>query len=67
MPKKQFKSRPSSSRRERRVSIRSELRAQPDLHKIAKAVVALVMAQAEKEAEEQAASASINSERPDGK
>lgn len=40
--------------RERRISVRSELRKQPDVERIAKVVVALAMAQAEKEAEEQA-------------
>lgn len=39
--------------RNRRVSIRSELRRQPDLSKLAGAVIALAMAQAEKEAAEQ--------------
>lgn len=37
--------------RNRRLSIRSELRREPDVHKIARAVVALAMAQAEAEAE----------------
>lgn len=36
--------------RKRRFSIRSERRAQPDVHKIARAVVALAMAQAEADA-----------------
>lgn len=40
--------------RKRRISVRSELRKQPDVERIAKVVVALAMAQAEKEAEEQA-------------
>jgi hypothetical protein len=37
-------------RRERRLSVRSELRAQPDLQKIARSVVALAIAHAEAEA-----------------
>lgn len=37
--------------RQRRISIRGELRSTPDVHKIARAVVALAMAQAEKEAQ----------------
>jgi len=45
---------PRRQGRERRVSVRSELRKQPDVERIAKVVVALAMAQAEKEAEEQA-------------
>lgn len=36
-----------SGHRERHLSIRSELRKQPDVHKIARAVVALAIAQAE--------------------
>jgi len=39
-----------SRRRERHLSIRSELRREPDVRKIARAVVALAMAQAEAEA-----------------
>lgn len=42
-------------RRERRLSIRTELRTEPDLQKIAGAVIALAMAQAEKEAQAQRA------------
>ena len=58
MPKNK-KSTPSSATprrrgRDRRISVRSELRKQPDVERIAKVVVALAMAQAEKEAEEQA-------------
>ena len=37
--------------RQRRVRIRSDLRGQPDLQKIANTVVALALAQAEKEAQ----------------
>jgi hypothetical protein len=53
MPKnKSTRSRSTRGRgRDRRLSIRSELRAEPDLHKIARAVVTLAMAQAEKEAQ----------------
>lgn len=40
--------------RERRLSVRSELRDQPDVHKIARAVIAMAMAQAEAEAAAQA-------------
>jgi hypothetical protein len=39
-----------SRRRERHLSIRSELRREPDVRKIARAVVALAMAQAAQEA-----------------
>jgi hypothetical protein len=43
--------------------VRSELRKEPDLHKIARAVIALAMAQAEHDAaEEAAAQATIASE-----
>lgn len=41
--------------RDRRVRIRSELRAQPDLQKIANTVLAMALAQAEKEAQAEAA------------
>ena len=56
MPKNRKKyqrdqSRPRLRGRDRRISIRSELRAVPDVQKIARAVVALAMAQAEKEAQ----------------
>lgn len=40
-------------RRERRVRIREDLRREPDLHKIANTVIALAMAQAEKDAQQQ--------------
>ncbi|MGL5827860.1 MAG: hypothetical protein ACRCYU_24100 [Nocardioides sp.] len=43
--------RPRLRGRDRRISIRSELRAVPDVQKIARAVVALAMAQAEMEAQ----------------
>lgn len=39
----------------RRLSIRSELRGEPDVRKYARAVIALAMAQAEREAEAQRA------------
>lgn len=39
---------------ERRLSVRSQLRKEPDMNKIARTVIALAMAQAEKEAEEAA-------------
>lgn len=56
MPKNQpSRRRKASPRRERRLSVRSELRQEPDVSKIARAVVALAIAQAEKEAQEQAA------------
>lgn len=42
--------------RERHISIRSELRKEPDVQKIARAIVAMALAQAEKEAQEQATS-----------
>lgn len=47
--------RPPGRGRTRRISIRSELRREPDTQRIAKAVIALAMAQAEKEAAEEAA------------
>lgn len=56
--KRHLASQRGSRRRERRLSIRSELRREPDVRKIARAVVALAMAQAEQEAaaqQEQAA------------
>lgn len=40
-------------RRERHLSVRSELKRQPDVNKIARAVVAFAIAQAEKEATEE--------------
>lgn len=55
---KNKKSRHSS----RHISVRSELRREPDLQKIAGTVIALAMAQAEKEA--QAAEAERRSEEP---
>lgn len=39
--------------KDRRISIRSQLRKEPDVHKIAKAIVALALAQAEAEAKAQ--------------
>lgn len=39
--------------RQRHLSVRSELQREPDVHKIARAVIALAIAQAEKEAAEQ--------------
>jgi hypothetical protein len=56
MPKNQTHSQVENRRprRERRISLRTELRRQPDLQKIAHAVVALAMAQAEKEAQAEA-------------
>ena len=39
------------ARRERHISLRAERRKQPDLQKIAHAVVAMAMAQAEKDAQ----------------
>lgn len=40
--------------RERRIRIRSDVRNQPDLQRIATAVIALAQAQAEKEAQQEA-------------
>lgn len=54
--------RSSGPGRTRRLSIRSELRRQPDVQKIAKAVIALAIAQAEKEAAEDAASRKAESD-----
>lgn len=42
------------SRRPRRVSVRSELRREPDVRRIARAVIGIAMAQAEAEAQQQA-------------
>lgn len=54
MPKKNsvnYKKGGSAPRREpRRVSIRAELRQEPDVRKYARAVIALALAQAEREA-----------------
>lgn len=41
--------------KDRRISIRSELRQEPDVHKIARAVIALALAQAEADAARRAA------------
>lgn len=43
--------------RQRRIRIRSDLRSQPDLQKIANTVIALALAQAEKDAQLQAQNA----------
>jgi hypothetical protein len=43
--------RPKGRGRERRISVRSERRDQPDLRKLARAVIQLALAQAEAEAE----------------
>ncbi len=48
---KRDQSRPRLRGRNRRISIRSELRDVPDVQKIARAIVALAMAQAEKGAQ----------------
>jgi len=46
-----------AARRERHLSVRSELREQPDVGKIARVVIAMAMAQAETNARAQAAHA----------
>ena len=51
-------------RRERRVRIREDLRREPDLQKIANTVIALAMAQAEKDAQLQQSSPPVT-DRPD--
>jgi len=52
MPKQQKRNRRAPARgRDRQLSIRSELRREPDLRKIAGTVIALAMAQAEAEAQ----------------
>ena len=51
-------------RRERRVRIREDLRREPDLQKIANTVIALAMAQAEKDAQLQQSPPPV-SDRPD--
>lgn len=48
------KNKSHGQRRQRRIRIRSDLRSQPDVQKIANTVVALALAQAEKEAQLQA-------------
>ena len=53
--RKEGSSRSKRGTRQRRLSVRGELRAEPDIHKIARAVVALAIAQAEKEAAEEVA------------
>lgn len=51
MPKnRSTRSKQRRTRRERNVRIRGQLRRQPDLDKIAHTVIALAMAQAEKDA-----------------
>lgn len=47
------------SRSDRRVSVRSELRREPDVRRIARAVIELAMAQAETEAEAAAGDQSV--------
>lgn len=55
MPKnKSQNSRAKRGHRQRHLSVRSELLREPDVNKIARAVVALALAQAEKDAAEQA-------------
>jgi len=51
----------SRGRKERRLTVRSELREQPDVRKIARAIIQLAMAQAEAERQAQA-----DAERQDG-
>lgn len=41
------------SRPERRLIVRSELREQPDVRKVARAIIAMAMAEAERQAESQ--------------
>ena len=43
--------------RNRNIRIRSQLRAEPDINRIARTVLAMALAQAEKEAQEEAANA----------
>ena len=43
----------SRSRKERRLTVRSELREQPDVRKVARAIIAMAMAEAEREANAQ--------------
>lgn len=54
MPKKQSrKSQPLKRGRERQIRIRGQLRSEPDLGRIARTMVAIAIAQAEKEAQEE--------------
>lgn len=48
------KGRVPRGRKERRLTVRSELREQPDVRKIAKAIIAMAMVEAEREAQAQA-------------
>lgn len=48
------KGRAPRGRKERRLTVRSELREQPDVRKIARAIIAMAMGEAEREAEAQA-------------
>lgn len=41
--------------KERRLTVRSELREQPDVRKVARAIIAMAMAEAEREAQTKAA------------
>ena len=52
MSKGRSKSRRSGSGRERRISVRAVRRDPPDLKKLSRALIALALAQAEKEAQE---------------
>lgn len=58
MSKKQSrKAAPLPRGRNRNIRIRSHLRAEPDINRIARTVLAMALAQAEKEAQEEAANA----------
>lgn len=53
--RKEGSSRRKRGPRQRHLSVRAELQREPDVRKIARAVIALAIAQAEKEAAEQSA------------
>lgn len=57
----QSRARKNSPSSGRRIVVRSELREQPDVRKIARAIIAMAMADAQREAEAQAGLASDDS------
>lgn len=66
MSKKQSQKSPKKRRgRERQIRIRGQLRREPDLGRIARTVVDIAIAQAEKEAQEEAAQLADQKERRD--
>jgi hypothetical protein len=66
MGTKKRSQKPRGRGRDRRLSIRSELRKEPDVRKIARAVVALALARAEAEAEAERQAMETKQDKPDG-